>query len=186
MARRSRHRAVYLFTVAVALVLAVALFVVSSQTASTGRCGVRELRVALAREGVAMGTIGADFALVNVGSRACWLDGYPRLQMLDGSGHDVATLDRRALTGPPGAGAAKAVMITPGAKAYFSVYFEDQTGFGYAVCPRAAALWIRAPGVPAAMILRGPRARIQPYGGSTIKQLRCGELWVGPVSAKAL
>jgi hypothetical protein len=106
--------------------------------------------------------------------------------MLDGSGHDVATLERRAPVGAPGAGVAKTVTIVPGGRAYFNVSYEDQTGFGYAVCPRAAGLSIPAPGVPGAIILRGLQAHMQPYGGSTIKQLRCAELWVGPVSARGL
>jgi hypothetical protein len=144
------------------------------------------MHAAPARGGVAMGMVIADFALINEGTQACSLEGYPRLQMLDRFGHDVATLERQALIGSPGAGVAKAVTIQPRGRAYFSVSYEDQTGFGDAVCPRARMLSIRAPGVSRAVILRGPQARMQPYGGATIRQLRCGELSVGPVRANPL
>jgi len=184
--RRGRHSLTCVVSTVAGVALAVALVAVSSQAASTRRCVVRQLRAALAREGVAMGTVVADFALINDGSHACALEGYARLQMLDGSGHDVATVERRAPIGSPGAGAGQEVTIAPGGRAHLSVSYEDQTGFGYAVCPRATTLSIRAPGVSGALILRGPQARIQPYGGSRIKQLRCGELSVGPARANAL
>jgi hypothetical protein len=170
----------------VALGLAVTLLVASSPSSSTPLCGADQLHAALAREGVAMGTIVDEFAFVNAGSHACSLDGYPLVQMLDRSRHDLATLERRAPAGTPGGGAAKKVTIARGGRAYFSVSYEDQTGFGYAVCPRATMLLIHAPGVSDALIVSGLQARIQPYGGSTIKQLRCGELSIGPVSANAL
>ena len=185
MAQRVRHSLLYVVPVVAVLGLVVALFAVSSQGASTRRCGVRDLRAAPAREGVAMGTIVADFALINVVSHACSLDGYPRLQMPDASGHQVTTLERRAPIGSPGAGAVKAVTLAAAGRAYFTVWYEDATGFERAVCPRASALSIRAPGVAGDLTLRGKEARMEPYGG-TIKQLRCGELSVGPVSAKAV
>ena len=186
MGRRGRQPLLCILPGVAALAAAWALFAVSSQAASTKHCGVRERRAALAREGVAMGTVVADFALINDGSHACSLDGYPRLQMLDGSGNHLATIERRAPIGSPGAGAARTVTVAPGRRAYFSVSYEDQTGFGHAVCPRATGLSIRVPGAPGALILRGSQAGMQPYGGSTIKHLRCGELSVGPVRANAL
>jgi hypothetical protein len=173
-------------SVAIVALTVAAIVATGSASPSVSRCSSAQLRAAAGRSGAAAGTISADFAFVNAGSHACYLDGYPRVQMLGASGRPISTTDERIPAGQNGVQRARRVTIAAGKRAYFVVFFAAATGYGNAFCPTAARLLLTPPGSSGGLILRGSAARIQPYGGPTIQQLHCGELRIGPVTAKPL
>jgi hypothetical protein len=128
-----------------------------------------------------MGTLTAEFGFTNRGAKSCSLRGYPRVQMLTDSGKLLATFDQAA----PGAFGidVKTILLAPGATAYFGVMYADGTGYAKLTCPTSAALKFTPPQTTATVTLRGPGARIQPFGG-TIQHLKCGIVRVTAVTAK--
>jgi len=101
--------------------------------------------------------------------------------MLTAAGKSLATVDR---TAPGSYGInVKTVVLSPGTTAYFGLIFADGTGYARKTCPTAAALKLTPPQATAALTLRGPRARIQPFGG-TIQHLDCGIVGVSAVTPK--
>jgi hypothetical protein len=101
--------------------------------------------------------------------------------MLNASGAAVPTAEQHA----PGAFGLQVttVRLAPGRTAYFGVEYASQTGYARASCPKAAALRLTPPQVTGTLTLRGPAARIAPYGGTTT-HLKCGIVHVSALSAK--
>ncbi len=147
-------------------------------------CAAGQLQPWAGPKGAAAGSVMSEFAFTNIGTAPCRLRGYPSVQMLTSSGADLQTTDQPAGHGFDSVAVAQ-VVLAPGARAYFGLDYPDSTGYGLATCPTASALRLTPPGA-AALILTGAGAAIAPYGGSTIRQLHCGEITVTPVTATRL
>ena len=151
----------------------------ASSIAFVPTCHSSQLRVEQGRVGAAMGSIGITAAgFRNISKTACTLKGYPTLQMFDANGHRISThVMHRASASVPFI-ATKVVMVRPGQAAKFDLGYANQTGYGFAKCPTSARVAVTPPNN-----LRPISARwhLQPYGGSTIAKLRCGEITVSPV-----
>ncbi len=127
-----------------------------------------------------MGHIGQVVSFKNVSTKSCALTGYPSVEMLgvarrpiptevtDGPSYIVPALPERTVT------------LAVGAEASFDVGYSDATGYGTAVCPTSA--WVAVTPPDASQAITVPW-RIQPYGGSTIAKLQCGQIAVSPVYA---
>ena len=142
-------------------------------------CQSSQLTVEHGRVGAAMGHIGITAAgFKNISKSACTLRGYPSLQMLDSNGRRIATHMRRGASASVPFIAIKVVMLRPGGVAKFDLGYANQTGYGSASCPTSARVTITPPNN---LKLINARWHLQPYGGSTIAKLRCGEITVSPV-----
>ena len=142
-------------------------------------CRPTALRLWVGRTGVGMGTMTEDLGFTNIGAKSCSLRGYPRIQMLTASGVALRTLDQEA----PGAFGitVKTLVLGRRATAYFALAYPDGTGYANLTCPASEALEFTPPQTSATVTLRGPNARIQPYGG-TIQHLECGIVRVSALS----
>jgi Domain of unknown function (DUF4232) len=184
-ATRARFRAAPSTAVAALLAAMIAVGAVAGGSAAAPavpRCAAAHLGVWAGPVTGGAGHLLSEFAFVNRGSGRCSLFGYPHVWMLDAAGHPIATTDRNAAPGADGI-AEKVVLLAGGRRAYFGVYYADQTGFGNLMCPAAARLRFHPPQQTAALVLSGKGAHIAPYGGS-IPHLHCGMVEVTPVTAK--
>ncbi len=147
---------------------------------STSTCTSSQLAVELGPDDAAMGHIGQVVSFKNVSTKSCALKGYPGLEMLDAAGHPIPT----EMTDGPSyivpSLPERTVVLTVGSEASFDLGFSDATGYGTAVCPTSARVAVTPPdaGQPIEVTWR-----IQPYGGSTIATLECGQISVSPVFA---
>jgi hypothetical protein len=155
----------------------------AASTPTASRCSSSVLSVKAGQGSGAAGSLQSEFAFVNRGSRACTLEGYPRLQMLSASGQEIATTNEHAPPGADGINRSKLLTLAPGHDAWFAIDYADQTGYGNLTCPTAAKVRFTPPGVTGTVTLSGQHARISPYGG-TIEHLHCGLVQVTPVTAK--
>ena len=153
----------------------------ASSIAIVPTCHSSQLRVEQGRVGAAMGSIGITAAgFRNISKTACILKGYPTLQMFDANGHRISThVMHRASASVPFI-ATKVVMLRAGQAAKFDLGYANQTGYGTASCPTSSRVTVTPPNN-----LKPINARwhLQPYGGSTIAKLRCGEITISPVYA---
>jgi hypothetical protein len=156
-----------------------------SAAASVPRCTAAHLK---AWAGPVQGNLGTDlaeFAFINTSSKKCSLIGYPKVQMLNGAGQQIATTDRDSPVSAFPDITRKLVVLAKGKRAYFGVFYPDHTGSGTMVCPPAATLELTPPGSTQAVTLRGSGAAITPYAGSDAA-LGCGLVQPTLVSAKGL
>ena len=149
----------------------------SAQAGSTP-CISAQLAVELGQSGGAAGSVGVVVSFKNTSSAACSLYGYPGLQMLDSAGHPIATEVIRGTSTTVPSVPEDAVQVAPGAEASFNLGFPDATGYGSASCPTSTNVEFTPPNAVQPITIPW---QIQPYGGSTIAQLQCGQITVSPV-----
>jgi len=142
------------------------------------RCATSRLRISLGRVGVAAGNVGMYFLVKNAGARVCELDGFPTVQMMEGSSHLVSTVVTFGADYTVPSVNPRITLIKPGGNAVFLLGYADATGYGNSVCPKANMLRITPPGN---IVAQNLRLDIQAYGGATIQSLVCGELAVSPI-----
>jgi len=152
----------------------------AAELASAQPCAASQLVVELGRGGVAMGHVGQLVSFKNISTKTCALKGYPGVKMFDATGHPIPTevTDGPDYTVP--SLPESLVIITAGSKATFELGYSDATGYGTARCPTSVRVKITPPGANQPITLPW---RIQPYGGSTIAKLQCGQIAVSPVYA---
>lgn len=165
--------------------VASALAIAGSSAASLPRCRPAQLRAWGMALGAATGTVLFEFAFVNTSPEECSLVGYPALQMLNGAGKPLKTIDEKyplnvipGLTGKP-------VALANGRRAYFDAFYANSTGTGDMVCPTATALKLTPPGATGFVTLRGASAKIAPYAGSDTRA-GCGIVRLTVMTAKNL
>jgi hypothetical protein len=124
----------------------------------------------------ARGVSGMRFK--NVSSTPCTLIGFPGIQMTDAKGKSLPTFVTNSPTIMGTPVSIKIVTLMPGLTANFNMLYESATGYGNAVCPTSTQVEFKPPGAKLALVLPW---KIQPYGGSTIQSLHCGEIKVSPV-----
>jgi hypothetical protein len=153
---------------------------VAAEIASAQPCTASQLAVVVGRGGVAMGHVGQLVSFKNISVKTCALKGYPGVKMFDATGHPIPTevTDGPDYTVP--SLAESLVIVTAGSKATFELGYSDATGYGTARCPTSAQVKITPPGADQPISVPW---RIQPYGGSTIAKLQCGQIAVSPVYA---
>jgi hypothetical protein len=141
-------------------------------------CHSAQLTVRRGFMGVATGSVGAHVVFTNVSESRCSLEGYPKLQMLDAAGRHIPTVLHKGSFMTVPQMRVRPVSLAPGASASFYIGFEDATGYGDAQCPTSTRIQVTPPENTKPMTIAW---RLQPYGGSTIAKLRCGEITVSPV-----
>ena len=148
-------------------------------TAAALQCNSSQLAIILGTESAAMGARGvSDMGFKNVSSAPCTLIGFPRIQMTDAKGKSIPTFVTNSPTIMGTPTSIKIVTLTPGLTANFNMLYESSTGYGNAVCPTSTQVEFKPPGAKLPLVLPW---KIQPYGGSTIQTLHCGEIKVSPV-----
>lgn len=142
-------------------------------------CLASQLTWKAGQEGGAMGHIGVTQAgFVNSSATTCFLNGYPKFQMLDASGKAIPTF---TLHGPsvsvPQITQTK-VILAPGKEAFVDLGFANGTGYGNSQCPTSSFVEVTPPAATSSIKVAW---KIQPFGGGTIQKLRCGEIYTSPV-----
>jgi len=109
------------------------------------RCLPAQLVLAVGRVGVGLGNAGAVFILTNRSRTACYLYGFPGMQLLDALGRPLPT--RVLRTGaytftevPP-----RRVDLTPGGEASFSAGWSSATGYPGVPCPASESVEVTPP-----------------------------------------
>ena len=136
------------------------------------------LAVDLGPDDAAMGHVGQVVSFKNISTTTCTLKGYPGLRMFDAAGQLIPT---EVTDGPSYIVPAlpdKVVVLTAGSEASFDVGYSDATGYGTAECPTSSQVAVTPPDASQPITVSW---RIQPYGGSTIEKLQCGQIAVSPV-----
>lgn len=142
-------------------------------------CNSSQLAIILGSESAAMGARGVSgMGFKNVSATPCTLIGYPTVQMLDAKGKAIQTINTRVSTIMGAPTTISIVTLAPGVKANFNLLYESATGYGNAVCPTSTEVDFTPPGSKVPLVLPW---KIQPYGGSTIQTLQCGEIKISPV-----
>jgi len=154
-----------------------ALVPAAAHASAAPRCTTGQLSVTPGAAQGAAGSIGQNVRLLNVSNRTCTLEGYPGLQMLNASGHALATHVHRGASVTVKARPVHLVTLAPGQKASFDIGYSDATGFSNERCPTSARVEVTPPNDFKAVTVRW---RLQPYGGS-IPHLKCGLISVSPV-----
>ena len=141
-------------------------------------CTASQLAVDLGPDDAAMGHVGQVVSFKNISTTTCTLKGYPGLRMFDAAGQLIPT---EVTDGPSYIVPAlpdKVVVLTAGSEASFDVGYSDATGYGTAECPTSSQVAVTPPDAGQPITVSW---RIQPYGGSTIEKLQCGQIAVSPV-----
>jgi hypothetical protein len=113
--------------------------------ATPGRCHTGGLRVALAGDEGAAGSVYLTFVLTNTGTSPCSLYGYVGMQMLNASGRALPTKVVRDGASSTTAGPSRFLLL-PGTAAKFQASYEHAMQGGLpSVCPMAATLEITPP-----------------------------------------
>jgi len=147
-------------------------------------CTASQLQAWAGPNGAATALIGSEFAFINVSSQPCGLYGYPTVEMLNSSGNQIPSSDQPITPGTglddinPGL-----VVLAPGQRAYFIVFYPMNAEVPPVTCPTSAELELTPPGLTTALTLTGVGAQIAPYGTSSMP---CGLLMVTPVTATKL
>jgi len=142
-------------------------------------CQPSQLQIQMGVGDAAMGTVGyAGMGFKNISTSTCTLTGYPALQMLDANGANIPTFSLHIAPYAAPAGSKSTATLAPGQVAKFDMQFHSQTGYGNLSCPTSAKVAFTAPGDTAPVTIAW---KLQPYGGSTIQTLRCGEIKVSPI-----
>jgi len=141
-------------------------------------CTTSQLAVELGPDDAAMGHVGQVVSFKNISTTTCALEGYPGLKMFGAAGQLIPT---EVTDGPSYIVPAlpdKVVVLAAGSEASFDVGYSDATGYGTAVCPTSSQVAVTPPDAGQPITVSW---RIQPYGGSTIEKLQCGQIAVSPV-----
>lgn len=144
-------------------------------------CSSSQLTIIDGRHGVAMGNVGVDgIAFKNISTTICRLAGYPNLQMLDTAGNPIATYLNLGTSYTVQSRPLEPVTLLPNGEAMFDLGYTSSTGYGTAYCPTSAQVLVTPPNSnhPISTLWK-----MQPYGGNSIAELRCGEITVSPVYA---
>ena len=129
----------------------------TSPTTSTtvpGCTGSNYVLSQLGSQGAA-GTSELTLGFRNTSSATCTLVGYPGLQLIDSSGHDIATTTVRGGSYSFTDFAPANVSVGPSATAYFNVAYSGIPTAGESSCPTAAVLQAIAPNTTTALVVRG-------------------------------
>jgi len=175
------HR-ILLIAAAGTMLAATALVLPTAAASGVPRCAVASLVAWGGPSTGASGSVTAEFGFTNHSAGSCSLDGYTHVQMLNKGEKNLPTSDQKAPSGAFGI-KEKTVVLAAGKTAYFGVVYRDSTGYAHLTCPTSVALKFTPPQETATVTLKGSRAQIQPYGGTT-KHLKCGIVQVTPVTAK--
>lgn len=146
-------------------------------TSGPPRCRSSVIVATVGPPGVATGAIGQVVTLRNTSGTACSLTGYPGLQMLDASGHPIATSVVRGTSTTVSAVPVRPVVLAAGASASFEVGYQDSTGYGNASCPTSSSVEVTPPNAYHYVVVSW---KMTPYGG-TAQHLACGQVTVSPV-----
>ncbi len=140
-------------------------------------CASSQLTVTLGRSGAAMGHVGVSFDVRNRGSHACRLEGFPTVQMIGAKG-PIPTIVTFGTDYTVPSFTPAPVLIGAGREAAFLLGYAAGPGYGMSTCPKSTSLRVTPPGDRAPLSVR---VGMQPFGGSTIATLVCGEVAVSPI-----
>lgn len=114
--------------------------------ATTPRCHTGRLYIApVPNSGQAgMGHVGLVFSVKSLTQQACYLDGYPGMQLVDANGHNIATRLRWGGGYLFGNRSKQYVVLKTGQTAYFDLEW-DHFPTGNERCPTASYLLVTPP-----------------------------------------
>ena len=147
------------------------------------RCRSAQLVATVGRMGAAAGSEGTSIILRNQWRSACWLAGYPSIQLIGLAGRTVPTsvTHRPAMVMPPDLRVHK-VMLAHGQSVRVYVGYSNPGDFigmrGFAGCPASTRVKLVPPGDQASIAVK-----VSIGGADEIKgHIRCGELSISPVT----
>lgn len=122
----------------------------SGSTTTTGASGLaasaaRDLSMAVSGSEGAAGTLELTIGMRNASTTACPLDGFPSLQLIDGSGGQIPTHVVQGGTYSFTDVAPAPVTVAAGATAYFNLGYSDVPTAGESTCPTAATMDVFPP-----------------------------------------
>ncbi|HTZ10454.1 MAG TPA: DUF4232 domain-containing protein [Acidimicrobiales bacterium] len=121
----------------------------TTTTAASGTptaCAARALAMSVSGTEGAAGTLELTFALRNVSSAACPMDGFPPVQLIDAAGGELQTTVVRGGSYPFTDIAPTAITLAPGETAYFNLGYSDVPTGSESSCPAATQLEVTPPG----------------------------------------
>jgi hypothetical protein len=142
-----------------------------STASAAARCRVGQLAVHQTEQQGAAGSIHLDYAFTNTSSKACTLDGYPGLGLLDAHGRPLPTHVLRQPSVVVPAVAERRVTLAPGRRAWFYAGYSDVSP---TACIVASRLEVTPPDAYGHLTIP---TRMAPCGG--------GRINVSPVFAHA-
>jgi hypothetical protein len=118
----------------------------SAHAATTPRCHSGRLYIAPVpnSEQGGLGHVGLQFSVKSLTQQACYLEGYPGMQMVDANGHDIATRLRWGNGYLFGNQTKQYVVLKTGQAAYFDVEWVHFPT-GNQSCPTASYLLVTPP-----------------------------------------
>jgi hypothetical protein len=122
-------------------------------------CRSAQLRIVPTGGGVAAGTAGQNFALLNTSGQTCKLRGWPTLGLVLRDGrliHPAVSLDHY---GPGGRVPVRTISLPPGGAASFGIAGSDGSGTGLQTCKKVKTLLVTPTGVDRPL----SQSRINPY-----------------------
>ena len=135
------------------------------------------------KTGVAMGHASLTITITNTSKRTCFLDGVPKVQMVNDEGIDIPTHENREASYFPYLSQLDIrVDLEPYEYATFDLGYTDASGFENDRCPMANEIRITPPGSLSALTLS---VRFEPFGAGTVQKHQCGEIAVSPVMSVA-
>ena len=181
--KRSKARLLVCIALASTFFLANHTAYAAQKSSTITQCAVGQLEVQLSKSGVAMGHASLAITLTNISKRTCWLDGVPKVQMMNMEGIDIPTHENREASYFPYLSQPDIrVNLEPYEFAAFDLGYADATGFENDRSPMTNEILITPPGSSSALTLS---VRFEPFGEGTVQKHQCGEIAVSPVMTVA-
>ncbi|MGA2519495.1 MAG: DUF4232 domain-containing protein [Acidimicrobiales bacterium] len=119
----------------------------TSTTAASGltACAARDLAMAVTGSQGAAGTLELTIGVRNLSGTTCPMDGFPSVQLLDGSGAQIPTHVVQGGSYSFTDVAPAALTLAPGASASFNLGYSDVPTAGESTCPTAATMQVFPP-----------------------------------------
>jgi Protein of unknown function (DUF4232) len=150
----------------------------TSTSGAPPACVTAQLSLGLGQANGAAGSVGYTNSFENISSTACTLFGYPGMLMLGAAGKPIPTDVIRGTSVVVPDEPERLVTLAPGSRALFQMGFSDGTGYGNDYCPTSSRVEFTPPGGYSQITVS---LRINPYGGTDVEHLHCGEITVSPV-----
>jgi hypothetical protein len=151
------------------------LRVLTPAQAQTARCANIQLYVTPQRSNGSAGHIAILYQIHNIGGSACSLYGYPGIQLLDRSFHDLPTFSHRGALQLNGRRTPTTVIVPAHGSAWFAVEYQDIPADN-GTCEFARYLMIFPPNDYLPVVARAGQ------GGSDVRAC-AGQIGLSPVTA---
>jgi len=141
----------------------------TTTVAGVATCQPGQLTIMAGMGNGAAGTIEMTVTMVNNGPGSCTMKGYPGMQLLDGSGHNLSTTVIRgggaAFLNPAAGQPPTLVTVAPGRQGSYSLSYEDVPVGTETSCPTSVKAQVTPPNDTAYAVIA---FQADPCGGGTI------------------